>query len=165
MQFTFHLHPFHVQSPGIGLQSPEATTSLVSLASPPAPLPSPSHSVPECWPPCCSPNPSDSLWPRAFELVLSYAWNVLFYFIHLAHSLTTSNPCCNFSSLRPLLTALFNIANHTFAFTPQLSWSFFPSPLLNFCPFLHNSNDLLTNYVVYSFMMQRVYILSASAGM
>ena len=112
--------------------------TMVSLTSSRAPLPSPAHSALECRPLHCSLNPSDTLWPRAFVLSLSQAWNVLFLLIHLAHSLTTSSPCCSFSSRRPLLNALFNIKNHTFNFTPQLSQSFSPL-LLNICPFLHNS--------------------------
>ena len=111
--------------------SSEAMITMVSLTSSRAPLPSPAHSALECRPPHCSLNHSDTLWPGAFVLALSQAWNVLFLLIHLAHSLTTSSPCCSFSSRRPLLNALFNIKNHTFDFAPQLSQSFSPAQRLS----------------------------------
>ena len=106
MGFAFCLHSFHIQISGVGLQGPEAMMIVVSLTSSRAPLTSPAHSVLECRPPHCSLNPSDTLWPGAFVLSLSQGWNILFLLTHLAHSLTTSSPCCSFSSRRPLLNAL-----------------------------------------------------------
>lgn len=63
------------------------------------------------WPPCCSSNPSDTFWPGTFIFAFSYASNLLSQFVHLVHYLPTSSLCSNFSSVRPLLTMSFNIAN------------------------------------------------------